>query len=346
MAEQLSQSQIDALLKRMSSGEMDVQEPTRKIREYDFRSPKKFTKEQLKALDSLHETFSRMVASYFSGLLSTACEIEVVQIEEQRYYEYSNALPDQLLITLLNMKPENHNYGEAAVTMSMPMSIGYYFIDRVLGGPGTEYSLTRDYTDIELAILRNILEKASKRYEDAWRNHLETNVEFRGIETNTRLLQIFAPEDVVVLVILNVKLGNRLEGTISLCIPATFLEDVIGVFNIRFAHTPKRQDPLKEKTKRQVILETVAESEMEMKAVFDQFSMPLQEIIQLRPDDVIPLNKPIESDVLITVDKITWYTAKLGESKQKKAVKLNKFLSNGDEGTQWKTSAPSSTQNQ
>ena len=336
MAEQLSQSQIDALLKRMSSGEMDVQEPTRKIREYDFRSPKKFTKEQLKALDSLHETFSRMVASYFSGLLSTACEIEVVQIEEQRYYEYSNALPDQLLITLLNMKPENHNYGEAAVTMSMPMSIGYYFIDRVLGGPGTEYSLTRDYTDIELAILRNILEKASKRYEDAWRNHLETNVEFRGIETNTRLLQIFAPEDVVVLVILNVKLGNRLEGTISLCIPATFLEDVIGVFNIRFAHTPKRQ----------VILETVAESEMEMKAVFDQFSMPLQEIIQLRPDDVIPLNKPIESDVLITVDKIPWYTAKLGESKQKKAVKLNKFLSNGDEGTQWKTSAPSSTQNQ
>ena len=90
MAEQLSQSQIDALLKRMSSGEMDVQEPTRKIREYDFRSPKKFTKEQLKALDSLHETFSRMVASYFSGLLSTACEIEVVQIEEQRYYEYSS----------------------------------------------------------------------------------------------------------------------------------------------------------------------------------------------------------------------------------------------------------------
>ena len=136
------------------------------------------------------------------------------------------------------------------------------------------------------------------------------------------------------------------RGTISLCIPATFLEDVIGVFNIRFAHTPKRQDPLKEKTKRQVILETVAESEMEMKAVFDQFSMPLQEIIQLRPDDVIPLNKPIESDVLITVDEIPWYTAKLGESKQKKAVKLNKFLSNGDEGTQWKTSAPSSTQNQ
>lgn len=346
MAEQLSQSQIDALLKRMSSGEVDVQETARKIREYDFRSPKKFTKEQLKALDSLHETFSRMIASYFSGLLSTACEIEVVQIEEQRYYEYSNALPDQLLVTLLNMKPNNHNYSEAAVIMGLSMNIGYYFIDRVLGGPGTAYNLTRDYTDIELAILRNILEKTCLRYKDAWQNYLDTNVEFRGIETNTRLLQVFAPEDVMVLVMLNVNLGNRLEGTISLCIPAEFLEDIIGVFSIRFAHTPKRQDPAKEKVKRQTILETVCESEMEMKAVLARFSMPLQEIVQLRPDDVIPLNKPIESDVLITVDKIPWYSARLGESKQKKAVKLNKFISNGDEGIQWKTSAPSSTQNQ
>ena len=346
MAEQLSQSQIDALLKRMSSGEVDVEEPAHKAREYDFRSPKKFTKEQLKALDSLHETFSRMVASYFSGLLSTACEIEVLQIEEQRYYEYSNALPDQLLIGLINMKPENHNYSEAAITMSMPMSIGYYFIDRVLGGPGTEYSLTRDYTDIELAILNNILGKASQRYAEAWQTHLPSQVMFRGIEANTRLMQVFAPEDVVVLVILNIKLNNRLDGTISLCIPASFLEDVIGVFNIRFVHAPKRQDPVREKAKRQVILETVAESEMEIKAIFDQFSMPLQEIIQLRPDDVIPLNKSIDSDVTITVDKIPWYTAKLGETKQKKAVKLNKFLSNGDEGTQWKMSASSSTQNQ
>ena len=107
--------------------------------------------------------------------------------------------------------------------MGMPMSIGHHCIDRVLGRPGPEYGPDAGrYADIELAMLRDVLEKASKRYVDARRNHLETNVEFRGIETNTRLLQIFAPEDVVVLVILNVKLGNRLEGTISLCIPAAF----------------------------------------------------------------------------------------------------------------------------
>ena len=86
MAEQLSQSQIDALLKRMSSGDTAIKEEESKVKEYDFKSPKKFTKEQFKALDSLHETFSRLLASYLSGLLRVVCDIEVLQIEEQRYY--------------------------------------------------------------------------------------------------------------------------------------------------------------------------------------------------------------------------------------------------------------------
>ena len=71
MPEQLSQAQIDALLKKMSSGEVAVEEK-QTIKEYDFKSPKKFTKEQLKAMDGLHETFSRLLSSYLSCLLYTS----------------------------------------------------------------------------------------------------------------------------------------------------------------------------------------------------------------------------------------------------------------------------------
>ena len=72
MPEQLSQAQIDALLKKMSSGEVAVEEK-QTIKEYDFKSPKKFTKEQLKAMDGLHETFSRLLSSYLSGILRIGC---------------------------------------------------------------------------------------------------------------------------------------------------------------------------------------------------------------------------------------------------------------------------------
>ena len=338
MPEQLSQSQIDALLKKMSSGEVDVQDDAQKVREYDFKSPKKFTKEQLKSLDSLHETFSRMLASYFSGLLRTVCDIEVVQIEEQRYYEYNNALPDVALIGLVDIKPENKRYDDATMIVDLATTIGYYIIDRVLGGPGTGYDLSRNYTEIEIAILSNVFEKIAQQLHDTWSSNLEINTKLNRLETNSRLLQVFAPEDIVVIVMMNIKFGEKLEGTMSICIPAEFLEKVIDTFSLRYARTAKKQEPAREEAKKRIILENVCESDMEIKAIFDEFKLELQDIIQLQPDDIIPLNKSIDSDVLITVDKAPWFTAKLGESKQKKAIKLQNIVLNGNEGAQWEKS--------
>ena len=330
MPEQLSQSQIDALLKKMASGGEDVQEEKQKIKEYDFKSPKKFTKEQLKAMERLYETFSRMLASYFSGLLRTVCEITVVQIEEQRYYEYNNALPDTALVGLVEMRPENKRYEGSTFIMDMSTSLGFYFIDKVLGGPGTGFNLSRDYTDIEITILGNIIGKITERLQETWQNNLPIEAKLAEIQTNARLLQIFAPEDVVLIVILNVKLGNQVEGNLNICMPAEFLESVMHTFSLRYARPAKHQDRDKEEQKKRIILENVCESDMELRVIFDRFQLELRDIMSLQPDDVIPLAKRVDSDVLITVDQIPWFTAKLGQTKQKKAVRLNDIV-NGDE---------------
>lgn len=329
MPEQLSQSQIDALLKKMASGGDEGQEEKSKVKEYDFKSPKKFTKEQLKAMDGLYETFSRMLASYFSGLLRTVCEITVVQIEEQRYYEYNNALPDTALVGLVEMRPEQKRYEGSTFIMDMSTSVGFYLIDRVLGGPGSGFNLNRDYTDIEISILTNIIGKITQRLQETWQNNLPIAANLVEIQTNARLLQVFAPEDVVLIVILNVKLG-QVEGNLNICMPAEFLEAVMHTFSLRYARPAKHQDRDKEEQKKRIILENVCESEMEIRVIFDRFQLELQEIMHLQPDDVIPLAKRVDSDVLVTVEKIPWFTAKLGQTKKKKAVRLNDILS-GDE---------------
>ena len=50
--------------------------------------------------------------------------------------------------------------------------------------------------------------------------------------------------------------------------------------------------------------------------------MSLGDILQLQVNDVIALNKTIDSNVSVMVDGKSWYYAKLGRSKLKKAVKL------------------------
>ena len=55
MADVLSQNEIDALLKQLSSGELDVdginEESAVKIKDYDFTRPAKFSKEHLRTLE-------------------------------------------------------------------------------------------------------------------------------------------------------------------------------------------------------------------------------------------------------------------------------------------------------
>lgn len=329
MPEQLSQSQIDALLKRLSTGEVDVEAidegEGRRIKDYDFKSPKKFTKEQLRALDSLHENFGRLLSSYLSGLLRVYCEASVLQIEEQRYYEYSNALPDTTVIGIIDLKPANKRLDDATLIMDISSTLSFTMIDRLLGGSGEGNNLTREYTDIEIAILTNVLKKTTQLIEEAWQNYIEIDAELRNVESNARLLQALSPDDIVVIIVLSVKLKNT-SGEISICLPAINLEEIIANFSSKYSRATKRHFKEIEEQKKQKIMNSLIESDLEVKAVLHDMQLDLKDILQLQVADVIPLNKKIDSDIYISVDNTPWFKGKLGETKIKKAVKLSGLI--------------------
>lgn len=325
MPDKLSQAQIDALLNRINSGEeVDNDEgDSRQIKDYDFRSPKKFTKEQLRTLDSMHENYSRMLSNYLSGMLRVFCEVSVLTIEEQRYFEFNNALPDTALVGILDLKPAENRYSEATLLMDVSTSIGFFMIDRLLGGTGDTYNLTRDFTEIELSILKNIFSKLLVYLTEAWRSYIDVNISLTNIQTNARLLQALAPEDIVVIVLLNVKIKN-FTGTINLCVPATALEEMIDNFSVRYSRTSKRNSSEKiAEERKKIIFNSLEDSTLDLKAVLAETTIDLKEILQLQVNDVIPLNKSITETVDIVVDDETWFTANLGEAKNKKAVKLS-----------------------
>lgn len=325
MPEKLSQSQIDALLNKMATGAEVKEKPAQKLKEYDFRAPRKFTKEQLKALDGLHETLARVLGSYFSSVLRIPCEIEALSAEEQRFYEYSNSLPDNTMLGLMNVSSTTNECDETTVMLDLTSSLSFQLIDRLLGGSGKGAVPDRTFTDIEIAILQHILQQVTTRVDDVWKNSFNIDFLLENIETNPRLLQLFAPEDIVVITMLNIRIAGH-TNTISICLPAELLEQTVDRFSRKFTKNKKQQPPEHEKMKKQLILENVCESEMELKVIFDEFSMPLQDILNLQPMDVIPLRKPVNSDLSVLVGDSVWFTAKLGQTKKRKAIKLNNIV--------------------
>jgi flagellar motor switch protein FliM len=329
----MSQNQIDALLNSISSGEevpaADVGGSN--IKEYDFYSPKKFTKEQLRTIDSLHESMSRVLSSYFSGILRVFCDISIMQVEEQRYYEYNNALPDTALLGLLDLKPANINLPDSTLMMDMSNNLSFFLIERLLGGEGGGGVKQRDFTDIELAIMRDIYAKITEFMIDSWRDHIDVTGEMGSVETNPRLIQVYAPEDIVVIVVLGVKLRD-VEGTLSICIPAMALETYLGEFTSKYSRiSNKMSNERLDTMRRDLIKDYLDASGLVIKAVFDETSINVADALQLRPNDIIPLAKPLDGIIKIQVDDKPWFTAQLGSSRNRKAVKIIELVSGGGE---------------
>ena len=326
MADILSQAQIDALLKNIDSGgiteETEEEKAKQKIKDYDFRSPKKFTKEQLRIMDSLHENFGRLLASYLSGVLRSPCNIEVMQIEEYRYYEFNNALSDNALVSLIDITPANKNVNTSTMLMDISPQIAYYMIDRLLGGSGEPVQINRDFSDIEVNIMKHEVKKMMKYLQEAWGDYIDNTCELASVETNSRLIQIYSPEDIVVVISLQVKI-EKIEGAITMCIPGMGLEEMMADFESKYGRlTQKISNVTKESVRKQLIRQAVDNSSLEMVANLQDLMINLNDVLNLQVNDVIPLGKNINSDILVKIDSVPWFTARLGEVKENKAVKL------------------------
>ena len=325
MAEALSQSQIDELLQRMKSGAPVESEPEERIKTYNFASPKKFTKDQLKSLNNFLETFARIVSSYFTNALHSICEVNVSQLEEQRYFEFNNAIPDSTLVGIIGFEPENSSFGETTLLLEFPTSFGYMLIDRLMGGNGEPTILQREFTEIETALLEHVMQKVTKTMKDAWKTYFPLETDFKAIQTNGRLLQAFSPQDIVLIVSFDIK-EEFYEGTANLCMPADKFEEVIGNLSQKYSQGTRQQDQDKEQLKQDLLMDYLKRSDLNIEAFLDRCTMSFEEVTDLRVNDVLMLNKRIDDDIEVHIEGMPWYSARMGESNNKKAIKLVKSL--------------------
>ncbi len=330
MPDILSQQQIDELLKGLNTGELDLNEidekaSEKKIKEYDFRSPKKFTKEQLKKLDSIHNNYSRSLSSYLTGILRMFCQLSVTQIEEQRYHEFSNALPDQVLMGVVDLNIQDQGVPDTTIIIEISRNTVFSIIDRLLGGSGELVNIERDFTEIELSLIENVLKNMVKLFKDAWKNYAEMDPQLVGIETNARLMQTISPDDIVLITVIDISMKG-ISGNMSICIPAINLEEIIKKMNARSIKSDKKLDGLKDNERRDIIFNSVKDSSLEMTAVLGDTELPLQDVLNLQIGDIIMLDKSISDVVDIKVGQKTWFRGKMGNYKKRKAVQLSEIL--------------------
>jgi flagellar motor switch protein FliM len=331
MADVLSQKQIDELLNSFSANGSKVFEEIgentdKKAKVYDFKMPKKFTKEKLKIIDSIYENYSRLLSSYLTGLMRVYCKVDVLQIEEQKYYEYNNALPDYVLMAIVNLDIDDEDIMDTSMIFQMSNPISFTMMDRLMGGYGTYSDVSRDFTEIEIGLMKGIISKMVELQGEAWSSHLEINPKMSRLETNARVFQSIGPDDIIILIMLEVEIKN-IKNTISVCIPALNLEAMMAKFADRYAMR-KRFDPAKEEERREEILRGIKETPLKIDAILAETQVDLYDILTLQVNDIIPLNVSIDKNVNVKIGDNIWFDGKLGTYNNKKAIKIDNIYKN------------------
>ena len=327
----MSQKQIDELLGSLQSGNVDFNEieeqsNTPKIKEYDFMSPKKFSREQLKLLDNVFDSFARTFSLQIAGMLRTSCQMEVLQVEEEDYREFNNALSDSVLVSVVGMHNEENKIDDKQILLELSRPVSFSIMDRMLGGSGSGYDLDRDYTEIELSLLEYLFKQVMPLLTNAWSNYIEMDHTLDMIETNSRMIQFIQPDESVAIVVIEITLGD-LKGNMNICLPAASLEEVFRVFNSKYVKLPKKDDPLVEEQRKSAIMHSLKSSPLTIAAILGKTEISLRDLLTLQTGDIISLNTPVEQNtVTLNVEGSPWFTGVMGTKKKKYAVKVDKSL--------------------
>ena len=334
MAEILSQSQIDSLLNSLISGKDEPDEPSsssgKKVKDYDFRRPKLFTREQLKHLFSIYENYARLVSSHITGILQTYSLVEIIEVEEQQYYEFNNALPDSVLMGLIDFDIKDSEDEEDLVIMDISKEVGFCSFDRLLGGSGKPLKEDREFTEIEIGVMEYFYKGMINLMKNVWFDYLEIAPRLMKIETNSRILQGVGADENVVIIVMSIKV-NETQGKINICIPATTLDMLFKKKMSQTKKNIKRGDQQAEEKRRLNIINEIRKTELEIRGVLGDTEVLSQDIYELEVGDIIKLNKPANSMVDIVVNDEVWFRGEMGDYKKKRAIQIKEFNERGSE---------------
>ncbi len=329
MAEILSQEEVDALLVALQQGEdLDLElvsdkfAPTKTAVLYNFKRPDRISKDQIRFLQFLHDRFARNFSSVLSTYLRSIVEVDLVSIEQITYSEFLMSLPDPTFFCVLGVYPL-----EAKIAMEINPGLVFPIIDRLLGGAGEPVEEVRPLTDLEMDLMDGVVNRALEELEKVWETVIE-DIEFvvEVKESSPHLIQIVAPNEVVVLITFEIRIGE-VKGMMNICIPAIALEPISSMLGLEMFTGTKA---VTEEDKRRV-LRHVERVLVELEAILGRTTLTVEEILDLEEGDVLCLPVFIDSPVSITVGGVEKFTGRIGLYKGRKAVKIEKILEEREE---------------
>lgn len=325
--EVLDQSDIDALLSAGNSPAEESEDSSVSIfsrhrhdepievRPYDFKRPERVSKDQMRALQTLHEAFARNFGAALSGFLRTIVEVRVATCEQMTYSEFISGLPNP---TSFNLIESTELEGQMCMEIS-PLII-YPIIDRLLGGTSQDLFIPqRPMTLIETRLIGNVTKRGLSALAEAWASVKEMEFSIVATESNPQLVQIVPPNEVVVVLGFELKTTNR-AGTMNLCIPYNVIEPVVEDLSAQSWFSASKSQ--KSRTAEDRISRGLGRATVRVTGLLAETTITMRDLATLSVGDIISTEVPATEPASVCIEGERKFRAEVGQHRGGLALRV------------------------
>ncbi len=336
MADVLEQNDIDALLSAVGGSDSseamddivgDVSSASsaerKEVAVYDFKRPERVSKDQMRALEGMHEAFARNFGASLSAFLRTIVEVKIADTEQLTYSEFIHSLPNPTCINVFAVPP-----WDGSICLEMSPLIIYPVIDRLLGGANVDSFIPqRPLTSIELRLVERIIERALTLLKDAWSSLGVSGFELTQSESNPHLVQIVAPNEVVVVITFEIKLTGK-SGTMGLCIPFTTIEHVMEKLATQSWLSYRKREGGPDQT--QQLVRNLKSASVGLRAFLTETNISLGQLMSMREGDILQTEKSANSELIVQIEGKNKFAGRLGQFRGNRSIRVTR-LAESDE---------------
>lgn len=318
MSKILSQDEIDALISSVpSSGSTDTAKllAKKKISKYDFKRPNLVSKDQMRLLETIHETICRNFGVYLSAQLRMMMEINLQSVDQVIYSEYVMSIAPPGCIYICEVENPKSNF-----ILEMSPQLAIFIVERLFGGQARVVSTARPISVIEQKVVGRVVDRILREIDTNWSGLLPFSSKRARFDSNPEFVQIASASEPVVVVTIEIKVHNN-STIMNLCYPYNLISDILG--------RPEVQEKMlfgqavSDSEGKEIIEHKLGYTPVHLNAVLGKNVISIKDFIDLQVGDTIRLNKQIGNDIEIQVENLPVFSATIGKQNKNYALHIN-----------------------
>jgi len=293
MEKVLNQEEIDDMVRKARTGNAAAVSTGPVVQPWDIRQAGQIGREQLRAINQLHELFARNLTNSVGGYLRIVFDVSLVSAEHLTFREFLQRIPEITYLASCDLAP-----AEATAVLQLDLAIAFPIIDVMLGGEGKDSQITRDTTQIEEQVLEGIVRIMCRELQISWQA-IGLQFNFGARQQLLQTQRLMPPEEKNLCLSFEIKMAET-RGTLNLAVPAVVSNTLLRKISADFSYQRPRSPVESRLQIQKKLLKCLFPIELSLPGL----QVPLQTITNMVPGDVIAFTKSAASPGTMMVGEV------------------------------------------